>query len=426
VRGLLYVGTDDGQVRVSRDSGATFADVGARVPGLPARSWINGFEPSPHADGTVFMTVDNHRSDDFANYVYRSTDFGQTWTSIAGDLPAGRVARTIRQDRKNASLLYLGTDLGLYVSLDAGAHWMSLRLNMPTLAINDLVIHPRDNALVLATHGRGIWILDNVAALQELTPAVAGAASQVFTPQPAEQIRYSNLKAHTGDMIFRGENPQAGAVIDYWLGGQYADQMLSIHDSAGAMVATLSTEVGRGVHQVAWNLRHSNITPDLPAGGRAGRAGAGAAGGRAGGGGGRGGGRGGRGGRGGGGGLQGPLVTPGVYTIRLRAGGRTTETTVEVSEDPRLQISPADRQAWTARQLEIAEVWKRAVAVQAALGANAGRGTAEDRRLAGEVPGRLSGLYGEVGRFTGRPTADQLSQLRYYTEVVERLEAVVR
>jgi photosystem II stability/assembly factor-like uncharacterized protein len=413
VEGLLYVGTDDGQVRVSRDAGRTWTDAASRVPGLPARSWIAGLEPSHHADGTVYMTVDNHRSDDFGNYVYRSTDFGATWSSIASDLPAGRVARTIREDAKNPNLLFLGAELGLFVTLDGGGHWLPFRQNMPTLAINDLIVHPRDNDLVLGTHGRGVWILDGISALQELTPAVAAASGHVFTPAPAEQIRYSNLKAHMGDMVFRGENPPAGAVIDYWLSDQFADIMLTIHDANDAIVALLPVEIGRGVHRVTWNLRHGNIAADVP--GRAAGRGVGG-----------GGGRGGRGGRGGGGGtLQGPLVAPGRYTVRLRAGGRDSEATIEVREDPRIDLPAADRRAWTDTLLEIAGVWKRAVESNAAI-TQRNAGTAEDRRIAGLLPGRLSGLYNEVARFTGRATGDQMSQLEYYRGLVERLEAIVR
>jgi len=421
VRGVLYVGTDDGQIRVSRDEGRTWADVADRVPGLPAQSWIAGFEASKHADGTVYLTVDNHRSDDFGNYVYRSTDFGQTWTSITGDLPARRVARTIRQDAKNPELLYLGTEMGLFVSLDAGARWLPFRLNMPTLAINDLVVHPRDNDLVLGTHGRGVWILDNVSALQELTPAGA-ASAQLFTIEPAEQIRYTNLSAHMGDMVFRGENPPSGAVIDYWLGSTGADVTLTVHDARGAEIASVPVTTTRGLNRVTWNLRHATITADVPGGG-----GRGAEAGRAGGRGaqaGRGGGRGGRGG--GGGGLSGPLVAPGTYTARLSVNGTAYEQPVLVREDPRIAITPADRQAWTDTQLQIAEVWKRAMTVGAALAQNPSAGTAEDRRLANEVRGRLSSLYNQVGGYTGLPTGDQMSQFRYYTSVVERLEAVVR
>jgi hypothetical protein len=204
VKGLLYVGTDDGRVRVSRDEGRTWTDVGGQVPGLPERSWIAGLEASRHTDGTVYMTVDNHRSDDNRNYVFRSTDFGRTWSSIVADLPADRVARTIREDPRNPQVLYLGTEFGLFVTVDGGQRWMDLRLNMPTLAINDLVIHPRDNDLVLGTHGRGVWILDDLSPIQELAAAASSGSAHLFTPQPADQIRYTNLKAHMGDMVFRG------------------------------------------------------------------------------------------------------------------------------------------------------------------------------------------------------------------------------
>jgi hypothetical protein len=398
VRGVLYAGTDDGQVRVSRDEGRTWTDVASGVPGLPERAWIAGLEASRHADGTVYMTVDQHRSDDNRNYVYASSDFGRTWTSIAGDLPADRVARTIREDPRNPSVLYLGTEFGLFASIDRGAHWIDFRSNMPTLAINDLVVHPRDNDLVLGTHGRGVWILDNLAAVQELAAAASGGA-YLFTPEPASQIRFTNLKAHMGDMVFRGTNPPAGAVIDYWLDGPYADVSLTIVDAAGSPVRLVPPGAPRrGVHRVVWNLRHGDVT--VP--GAAAPAGAG------------------RGGRGGGAArLPGRLVEPGTYTVRLRAGGRTYEQPIEVREDPRIDVSPADRRAWVETLDAIAGAWRRAVAVNASLQASGG---AEDRRLASSAQQFLSALYGAVGDYTGRPTADQLAELAYLSEVVARLE----
>jgi photosystem II stability/assembly factor-like uncharacterized protein len=401
VRGLLYVGTDDGLVSVSRDDGRTWTEVSGRFPGLPERTWIAGIEPSKHQDGTVYLTVDNHRSGDVNNYVYRSTDFGQSWTSITGDLPAGRVARTIREDAKNPSLLYLGTEMGLFVSLDGGQHWLSFRQNMPTVAVNDLVVHPRDQDLVLGTHGRGVWILDDVTALQELTPEVAARAAHLFTPQPGVQVRLTNLKAHMGDMVFRGENPPAGGIIDYWLGAEGADVSLTVHNSAGALVATVTPTRRRGVNRVVWDLR----ADDIVVAGAAGAAG-----------------RGGRGGRGGGGArLQGTWVPAGRYVVRLTAAGVTSEKPIEVRDDPRIDVSAADRQAWTTMLGDIADVFRRSVAA-AARTAQRQDASAEDRRLAEQVTGRISGLYNEVGRFTGRPTADQRSQFEYYREVVERLE----
>lgn len=406
IEGLLYVGTDDGQVSVSRDAGKSWTEVSRRLPGLPERSWIAGIEPSSHRDGTVYLTVDNHRSDDFGNYVYRSDDFGQTWTSIAGDLPAGRVARTIREDAKNPRLLYLGTEMGLFVTVDGGQRWLSFRQNMPTLPINDLVVHRRDQDLVLGTHGRGVWILDDVTALQEWTPDIAARPAHLFSPQPGVQVRYTNEKAHMGDMVFRGQNPPAGGLIDYWLGAEAGDVSLSVHDGTGARVATITPTRRRGLNRVVWNLRRDDVVVVVP-GAPAAPAG--------------------RGGRGGGGGnrLQGTWVPAGEYTVRLTAGGVTSEKRMTVRDDPRVDVSPADRQAWSDMLTEIADVFRRAVPASAAVARREGA-AAEDRRLAGLLPARLSGLYDEVGRFAGRPTADQRSQLSYYREVTERLERTGR
>jgi photosystem II stability/assembly factor-like uncharacterized protein len=406
LEGLLYVGTDDGQVSVSRDAGKSWAEVSRRLPGLPERSWISGIEPSHHQEGTVYLTVDNHRSDDFGNYVYRSDDFGQTWTSIAGDLPSGRVARTIREDAINPWLLYLGTEMGLFVTLDGGRHWLSFRQNMPTLPINDLVVHRRDQDLVLGTHGRGIWILDDVSALQEWTPDVAGRAAHLFSPQPGVQVRYTNPKAHMGDMVFRGENPPAGGIIDYWLRTESSDVSLTVHNGAGTRVATITPTRRRGLNRVLWNLRSDDVVVLPPGAPGAPVAPAG---------------RGGRGGTGGGNRLPGTWVPAGEYIVRLTAGGVTSEKRMTVRDDPRVDVSPADRQAWSQMLADITEVFRRSVLAAAAVAGRTGA-TAEERRLAGLLPGRVSGLYDEVGRFTGRPTADQRSQLLYYREVAGRLE----
>ncbi len=351
----------------------------------------------------MYVTVDNHRSDDFRNYVYRSDDFGQTWTSITGSLPAGRVARTIREDARNPQLLYLGTEMGLFVTLDGGRQWLSFRQNMPTLPINDLVVHRRDQDLVLGTHGRGIWILDDVTALQEWTPEVGARAAHLFSPQPGVQVRYTNLKAHMGDMVFRGQNPPAGGIIDYWLGAEGGDVSLGVYDGAGARVATIAPTRRRGLNRVVWNLRRDDVVVAVP-GAPAAPAG-----------------RGGRGGAGAGNRLQGTWVPAGEYTVRLSAGGVTSEKRMTVRDDSRVDVSPADRQAWTEMLTEIVSVFRRAVLAAAAVSGRPGA-TAEDRRLAGLLPGRVSGLYGEVGQFAGRPTADQRSQLLYYREVVDRLE----
>ncbi len=398
-QGVIYAGTDDGKFRISMDDGKTFDSAESRFPGLPASSWFAGIEASRHADGTLYVVVDNHRSNDFTNYVYASTDFGKTFTAITGDLPAGRVARTIREDHRNPAVLYLGTELGLFITVDRGRHWVELKNNMPTMPFNDLTIQARDNDLVLATHARGIWILDQLSAIQGLA-AAATSDAQLFPVEPAEQIRYANLKAHAGDMIFRGENPANGAIIDYWLGSASAQPVLTVHDAAGTLVQTLAPTREKGVNRVVWNLRHA----DLPV----------------------------RGGFGGddddaprSGNLAGPYVLPGVYTVRLAVAGKTLEQKVTVKPDPRLDATPADQKTWSDFQMQVAAAIRQfAPVADQVQKAPAGDAALTDvKRQARELSSRLTGLFSDTGRWVGAPTADQQSRFKFYQEMAAKLTA---
>ncbi len=398
-KGVIYVGTDDGQFRVSSDDGKTFASAESRFPGLPASSWFAGIEASRHAEGTLYVVVDNHRSNDFANYVYRSTDFGKTFTSITGDLPASRVARTIREDHRNPAVLYLGTELGLFITVDGGRHWVELKNNMPTMPFNDLTIQARDNDLVLATHARGIWILDQLSAIQGLAAAAASDA-QLFPIEPAEQIRYTNLKAHAGDMVFRGENPPNGAIVDYWLSSASAQPALTVHDAAGTLVQTLAPTRARGINRVVWNLRHAELPvrggsgdddDDAPRGGN----------------------------------LAGPYVLPGPYTVRLTVDGKTLTQTVQVRNDPRLDVTPADLKIWSDFQMNVAAAIRQfapvADKVQKAPAGDAAR--TDLKRQARELSSRLTRLYNDTGRWAGPPTADQQNRFTFYQEMAAKLTA---
>lgn len=400
--GLLYVGTDDGRLRVSRNAGATFTDLQDKLPGLPKGSWIAGIEPSRHAEGTVYVVADNHRSNDFANYVYKSTDFGATWTRIDAGLPANRVARTVRQDPRNPRLLYLATEFGVFLSPDDGASWLPLRANLPMMPFNDLLVHPRDNALVLASHARGVWVLDQVNALQELTPTVAAKPAHLFSMQPALQVRTTNLRPHTGDMLFRGENPAVGALVDYWVRDAGTTVAITVHDSTGRLVQTLRAPTARGINRVVWNLRQADL-PIRSGGGEDDDEGPRNT-------------------------TPGPLVMPGRYTVRLEAGGVRHEQRVVVRDDPRITVSRAERAAWTAFHREIADLVTRFVPVATRLREATGTddATRDRRRQAQELSARVSTLYGEVGRWTGLPTADQRAQLRYYTRMVSELERAGR
>lgn len=397
VKGVLYVGTDDGRFRVSRDGGITFTDVQSRFPGLPKDSWFAGVESSRHAAGTAYVVVDNHRSNDFTNYVYTTSDFGTTWRRIDAGLPANRVARTVREDPRNAKLLYLATEFGVFISPDAGGQWVPLRNNMPTMPFNDITIQARDNTLVLGSHARGLWILDQLNALQELTPAVAASSAHLFTVQPAMQLRTTNVRPHTGDMHFRGDNPANGALLDYWVRESGTVVELTVLDSAGRTVQTLKPTSVRGVNRIVWNLRYADL-PIRSGGGEDDDAGPSAT-------------------------TPGPLVVPGTYTVRLSTGGAAQQQRVVVKEDPRVTVSRTERAAWTAFHREIAalatshapvaERWRAMTGTDAA--------TRDGKRQASELSARISGLYGAVARYTGAPTSDQRSELRFYTRMAAEL-----
>ena len=396
--GLLYVGTDDGNVQVSQDDGRHWANLSKRFPGLPESLWVSGIDASRHNAGTVYVSFDGHRSNDFANYLYRSTDFGNTWTSIAATLPANRVIHAVHEDPKNPNLIYAATEHGLYLTPDSGAHWIELRANMPRVPVNDLVIHPRENDLVLATHGRGVWILDDISSLQQLTPRVLSEPAHLFAPRPAEEIRYFNPKAHQGDMVFHGANPPAGALVDYYLQSDLgAAAALDILDTAGTHVTTLNPSRAAGLNRVIWNLRYAALPPGPPDEESGGRASA----------------------------LPGPFVVPGEYTVRLTVGGQTYEQKLQVLEDPRIQIPASDRKLWTDALLAIAETYRGAVSILDEANRRSRTGANDLRGVARELQSRLATLYRDMAQSTARPTADQQSQMQFFKTELDALRARV-
>ncbi len=431
--GLLYIGTDDGQLLVSTDAGGSFTNLTARLPDVPDMMWVNTIEVSRAAVGRAYVVASNYRNDDYANYAWATEDIGETWRSIAAGLPAGRVTRAVREDPRNPDVLYMGTEFGLFFSADRGASWAELRGDLPTMAINDLVIHPRDNDLVLGTHSRGIWILDNVNALQELgAVAIADGGDEntspvyVFSTEPAEQIRYRSEGGHGGDAIFFGENPAAGGIIDYWLASDVPDDeeaAITVHDAAGAEVARLEGTGHAGINRIVWDLRHSEPEVADDAGQGAGPGGGGP----------------------GGGGFgnsqrRGPLVVPGTYTVRVNALNEIAEGTIEVREDPRIasKVDPDVRAAWTAMLLQIAELRRDAQALsrrvrqalQAAQDESGGDDESEGPldealevlvRETRELASRVGRLEGEAEDIVGPLTGEQASQWLFFQGMYEAL-----
>jgi len=401
--GVLYVGTDDGRLAVTKDAGKTWAQIIDKVPGLPKDIYVSKIAPSKFDENTVYATFDGHRQNDFETYIYASRDAGQTWASINANLK-GEVARTITEDLKNPDVLYLGTETGLFVSIDRAKSWTRIKSNFPTVRVDEITLHTRDNAMLIATHGRSIWILDHLEPIQEYAAAQAAAEAKLFTPPPFSMYRRQASDRNYefwGDQTFFGENPPQAAIISWYLKKPVGEVKLKITDAAGKDVREISGPVlansnKPGVQAACWDFRVQSLpAPAADAGGRGGRGGGagggppspGATAGQAAGetGGGRGfggaaaqspfgagcpsGGRGGGGGgRGGGGGDAGPMVPAGTYTVALVVDGKTIESKpLKVTLDPEVALSEIERKKMFDMAMEMHELQRVGNSATAAL-----------------------------------------------------------
>jgi photosystem II stability/assembly factor-like uncharacterized protein len=236
----IWVGTDDGEVQLTRDGGARWTNVTANVPNLPSWGRVESIDLPAKHPGEAFIAVDRHFSGDFTPYLYRTTDYGASWQSISGNLPADVYAHVVRQDLSNPNLLYAGLENGLYVSWDAGQQWYLFGLGLPNAAVYDIQLNARDNDLIVGTHGRSIWILDDLTPFQQFTPQIAGETAHLFPPEPAVRFqRYSPVE-ELGDSAFYGQNPPYGAVLSYSVApGAQGSGELVITNSKGQVVRTL-------------------------------------------------------------------------------------------------------------------------------------------------------------------------------------------
>ena len=350
-QGILWVGTDDGNVQVSRNDGATWEEVGKNLPGLPAKDlYISKIEPSHHARATAYVSVDGHEAANFKPYVFKTTDYGKTWTNISSNLPDGQPVYVIREDLKNPKLLFVGTEFGVFYTIDGGAKWTQLKNNLPTVAVHDLLIHPRDNDLIAATHGRGFWIMDDISPLQQLTEKVQTAAAHLFDNRVATQWLRVQPHGTGGSLAFRGENPTRAAVVNYYLGPAVTGEVkFEIANITGTQRRTLTAPARAGINRLEWNMSYDPSPEDVAAfreqqqrqqeqaaarginPAEAGRGGQGR-GGQGGGGGGR--------GRGGAGGPQGEAAPPGEYRVTMTVNGQSYTTRLLVRADPMLAEAP--------------------------------------------------------------------------------------
>jgi len=341
-KGLIWVGSDDGLVHVTRDGGDNWTNLTPNIKGIPEWGTISLIEPSPHDAATAYLTVDAHRLDDTRPYLWKTTDYGRTWKSLAAKLPQDIYLHAVREDPKRRGLLYLGTERGVEFSRDDGATWQILGLNLPTVAVHDLVV--KDDDLVLGTHGRSMWILDDLTPIREWSKEIADKPAHIFPPRPAVRWEYRSSFHEDG----AGENPPRGAVITYSLKKKTDGEItMEIVDPAGAVVRTLTSKKeepevqdddpdapGRpreravltteaGVQRVAWDLNYEKATKIKKAKTEGDPEAA-------------------------------PRVLPGTYTVRLTVEGKTVTAPLEVRPDPRLSVplSDIDEQVAFARKVQ--------------------------------------------------------------------------
>ncbi|MDH4058915.1 MAG: hypothetical protein OEU76_09125, partial [Cyclobacteriaceae bacterium] len=287
-----------------------------RIAGLPAFSWISKIHASEHDAGTAFVAVDQHRMDDYNAYAYMTTDFGKTWTKISTGLPQDWVY-VVRQDPNNANVLFAGMEHGIFASLDKGKTWNKINSNMPPVSVRDLRVHKRERDLIASTHGRGVWILDDMRWLEEMDASVTAKELHGFPVKTATLWNMFDQLENLGNKTYRAKNPDYGAYLNFYLKNDLKEKEkaeVTIEDATGKVVRTWKDSTARaGVNRLVWNLRST------PASG----------------------GRGGGGFFGFGGGF-GPMVAPGNYTAKLKANGQTVEMPFSVRADPRITIPVED------------------------------------------------------------------------------------
>lgn len=324
--GTLWAGTDDGLIHVSTDGGQNWANVSGKIPEW---STVSIIDASPHDANTAYVAVDRHRLDDFKPYIYKTNDLGKTWALVVNGLPDGAYVRAVREDPKRKGLLYAGTELGVYASFDDGAHWQPLQLNLPVSPIHDLVI--KDDDLVVATHGRSFWVLDNLSPVRQVSPQSNQADVVLYQPQTALRLHYPTEFDRRQPV---GDNPPPGAMIDYYFKTEPKDEVtLDILDAQGKVVRHLSSKEEKkteqppewpdrqervktipakeGMNRFAWDLRYNDPvqTPGAFYGGD---------------------------------GPKGPLALPGDYQVRLSVAGKTQTVPLKLVVDPRTKDHEAE------------------------------------------------------------------------------------
>ncbi len=338
IKNVLWAGSDDGLVHVTRDGGKNWTNITKNIPGFPEWGTVSCIEASHFDDGGALVVVDAHRLDDPRPYLWKTTDFGVTWTRLGAKLPQEVHLHAVREDPKHKGLLFLGTERGVSFSTDGGTTWEELKLNLPTVGVTDLIV--KDNDLVLSTNGRSLWIFDDVTPLRALTPKIADQHAHLFRVEPAIRWRYHSPNYSEGRKNTIGENPPKGVIINYFLKQKPKEPItLEVFDAQGTLVTNFDSREDKdqpaeddpdapedhdkklvlptlpGVNRAAWNLRYRGAKAIKGAKVDSGDP------------------------------EHGPLVLPGTYTLKLTVDGQVMEAKVKVDPDPRVTVPVAELEA---------------------------------------------------------------------------------
>jgi photosystem II stability/assembly factor-like uncharacterized protein len=399
--GEIWVGTDDGNVQLTRDGGKSWTNVTASL-GMPPGNWISWVEASRYDPAVAYVTDDRHTSGDMAPYLYRTTDFGRTWQRLVGpNTPSVRgYAHVIREDRLNPNILFLGTEFGLYVSLNGGQSWAQFKPNnFPDgLAVRDIALQERDDDLVMATHGRGIWVIDDISPLRQLSAQTLASTVVLLPSRPVEQRIQGNGGWAEGDASYAGDNPQNGATITYYQKARHVigRMKLEILDANGKVVDEIPTSKRRGLNRVEWSMLTK--PPVVPA--AASLAGSSTAGER---------------------------VLPGNYTVRLTDAGQVTSEPLTINLDRRAAFTLADRQAQFAAVERVKAMFLRmsklvaeinGVRQQASALAQSATAPADVKAAAAQLGGKADSLRKQIVATTEGGAITGEERLREHTDEI--------
>ena len=360
----IWVGTDDGNVQLTRNGGGKWTELSSNIPGLPDGTWVSRIEASPHDKATAYATFDGHRSGDMNTYVYVTRDYGRTWRSLAtGDIRG--FARVIRQDPVNPELLYLGTEFGMFISLDGGSHWARFTENLPQVAVHDIVFQEDRRDLVIATHGRGVYIIDDLTPLRALDDEALAADVAMMPVRPAVMDITRQIQSFGAHDSFTAPNPPDAATIVYYLKKRhlFGEMHLEVYDG-DRLITRLPAGKRKGLNRVEWPMRFkspkfppsTSLTP----------------------------------------GFLGPRVPEGSYQVRLIKGDRTLESEVELVFDPRSPHSKADRRVQQELALELYDMLNDLTYLNDSLEAVRDSATRHAEAVDGELAADLEGFAEEI------------------------------